>query len=89
MKVTTSKGHEYEAAWAHGPLRGTQQMMMELIDGRRLSEIAAEIEECSEIRTRKGEKAGEPETVYTGYTRLAAISGGSEEGRTLITLARE
>lgn len=89
MKVTTSKGKTYDAAWAFAPMRSTGQMMMEINDGRRLPEIAEEMDGCEEIRARRGEAEGEPETIYAGYTRLAGMTAGRTEGSMLITLERE
>ena len=54
-----------------------------------LPEIAEEMDGCEEIRVRRGEAEGEPETIYAGYTRLAGMTAGRTEGSMLITLERE
>ena len=52
MKIKTSKGHEYEAAYLGGPTQLGDLVMLQYADGRRLPEIAAENQSYASARRR-------------------------------------
>lgn len=84
MKIKTSKGHEYEAAYLGGPTQLGDLVMLQYADGRRLPEIAAEFDGLDWLE-RIDEDQGNKH--FAGYTRLNGISRNG--GNVLIELAKE
>lgn len=84
MKIKTSKGHEYEAAYLGGPTQLGDLVMLQYADGRRLPEIAAEFDGLDWLE-RIDENQGDKH--FAGYSRLNGISRNG--GNVLIELAKE
>ena len=84
MKITTSKGKTFDANWIWGPLRGTNQLMIDMKDGRRISEIAQDFEGVDRI-VKTDERRGVEES-YTGYTQLEGIVRENATGTVRITM---
>lgn len=85
MKLTTSKGKEYNVQWVDGPTITNGMVMIQLADDRRLPEIAAEfdgVERVERVSETQGNKTWE------GFTRLQRISVVGE-GRVLVALGKE
>ncbi len=76
MKLKTSRGNEYTIQWAAATERAGGMLMLMLLDGRKLSEIAAEFEGVERFE-RISEQQGDE--VYEGFTRLEAISRQGDE----------
>ena len=87
MKITTSKGKTLEINWMWGPLRVSGEVMLELNDGRNLSEIAADLEDCETIKKIDDQAAGKSE-LYEGYTVLRSINRNKETGAVQAALAK-
>lgn len=86
MKIRTDKGTEFTAGSVFAmKRRGTAQLMME-IQGVGIAQAAQALEGAETI-TMIGDTPG-VETVYTGYTRIAAMTR-TEDGHVRITIARE
>lgn len=71
MKLSTSKGFEYDVDWADGPTIVSNALIIQLRDERSLAVIAAEFEGAETIR-RESETEGDKE--WKGYTELLRIS---------------
>lgn len=70
MKVTTSSGKTYDAAFAEGPTMIAGTLMMRIRDGRTIGELAPEFEQLETIQ-RTDENQGDKQ--WTGYTKLIGI----------------
>lgn len=71
MQITTSKGKKLDVNWIWGPLRGTNQLMIDMTDDRTIREIAQDFEGVDKI-TKTDERRG-VEEVYSGYTEIVGI----------------
>lgn len=84
MKLTTSKGKDYQVEWIDGPTMTTGNVMLRMVDKRRLPEIAAEFDGLEWLK-RESENQGNKE--WKGYTSLQRIS---TDGNTVtIALGKE
>lgn len=89
MEIRTSKGGTFKASWIWGPMRESGQLMIELANDRKISEVAEDFEGCSEIRARRSDEKNAPWTLYEEYTRLISVTPGTKSGYVHLTLARE
>lgn len=71
MKLSTSKGFEYDVDWADGPTIVSNALIIQLKDERSLAKIAAEFENAETI-TRESETEGNKE--WHGYTELLRVA---------------
>lgn len=85
MKTTTSKGKTFDASTAFVLARDSNRLMMDVMDERALSEIAADFEG---VETLTQVDALHVEHVYHGYTVLAAISRNKSDGSVRLTLKK-
>lgn len=86
MLIETSKGKTFEGVWAYGPMRGSNELMIELRDDRLLSQVAADFEGCETIRVDNGRRS--PVMLYEGYTHLSAVDPGEDDGSYRLTLKK-
>lgn len=70
MNVTTSKGKIFDIDWMWGPVGIDDDLMLQMHDGRPLSEIAADFEGCDHFH-RESELEGNMD--WDGYTVLKSI----------------
>lgn len=70
MTVKTSKDKTFDVNWMWGPVGDDDELMLELVDDRLLSEIAADFEGVEKFE-RFSEAEGD--LVYEGYTELKSI----------------
>ena len=70
MKLTTSKGKEYDVLWAFGPTIKSGKVMFEMWDSRPLAQIASEFDG---LKWLKRESKNEGDATYEGYGVLASI----------------
>lgn len=70
MTVLTSKGKEFDISWMWGPVGYSKDVMLQMKDSRKLSEIAIDFEGC-ELYQRKDELEGD--MTFEGYVDLIAI----------------
>ncbi len=70
MKVTTSKGKTFDIRWMWGPVGRGKNVMLQLLDPRPLSQIAADFDGCQQF-LRISDTEGKME--FPGYTMLTAI----------------
>lgn len=76
MRIETSQNKTYTVSWIDTSITDQSKLLAQMVDERRLSEIAAEFDGLTEIR-RFDENQGDK--VYDGYTLLAGIQRmGSE-----------
>lgn len=87
MKIRTSKGNEYNINWIWGPLRGTNQVMIDMEDSRSASEIAKELEGCETIE-KTDENRGGVKEVYEGYTEVVSVIRERASGTVRVTLEK-
>lgn len=85
MKLTTSRNKEYDVIMIGGPTRTSGTVMMEMLDERRLPEIAAEFDGLDWMK-RESETEGNKE--YTGFSVLRSIQR-RQGGTVLLSFARE
>lgn len=67
MKITTSKGNEYDVLFIEGPSRITGHVVIMMPDSRSLSEICPEFDGLEWIRADDGRE-------WNGYTDVAVIA---------------
>ena len=85
MKLTTSKGNEYQVDWIDGPTFSTGEVLLQMKDDRRLPEIAAEFDGLDWLKREsenQGNKAWEGYSVLKMITRL-------DDGTVRMTLDKE
>ncbi|MBE5800057.1 MAG: hypothetical protein E7321_08935 [Clostridiales bacterium] len=85
MKTTTSKGQVFEASRALVSVRDSNRLMMDVMDARSISEVAADFEG---VETLTQEDAQHVEHAYRGFTELAAISRNDSDGSLRITMKK-
>ena len=68
-------------------MRTTGEVMIELTDDRKLSEIAADLEGCDTIKKLDDQPSGKSE-LYEGFTVLMAITRNKDTGAVQATLAK-
>ena len=85
MKTTTSKGQVFEASRALVSIRDSNRLMMDVMDMRKIGEIAPDFEG---VDTLTQEDAQHVEHSYRGYTELVAISRNESDGSVRITLKK-
>ena len=82
MKLTTSSGKTFDVSWIDGPTMTSGELVLQMEDSRKLSEIAADFEGLENLK-RESETQGNKE--WTGYTVLQNISR-RQDGTVLIFL---
>lgn len=87
MTITTSKGKTFDVNWIWGPLRGTNQVMIDLEDARKISEIAQDFEGCASIEKTDIKRDGVKE-IYDGYTELVSVVRERATGTVRVTLEK-
>ena len=85
MKTETSKGKTFEASTAFVSVRDSNRLMMDVMDMRAISEVAADFEG---VETLTQEDAQHVEHVFRGFTVLAAASRNKSDGSVRITLEK-
>lgn len=87
MTITTSKGKTLDVNWIWGPLRGTNQVMIDFADARKIGEIAQDFEGCETIEKTDAKREGVKE-VYAGYTELVSVIRERASGTVRVTLEK-
>lgn len=87
MKITLSTGKTFDVDYIWGPLRGTNQIMIEMTDERGLEETAQDFAGVARIERTDEKRTGVKET-YEGYTELAGMVRERQTGKTRITLEK-
>ena len=82
MKLTTSSGKTFDVNWIDGPTFTSGDVVLQMEDSRKLSEIAADFEGLENLK-RESETQGNKE--WNGYTVLQNISR-QQDGTVLIFL---
>lgn len=85
MKLTTSRNKEYEVDWVAGPTMASGTINLQIQDGRRLPEIAAEFDGLAWMRR---ESKNEGDKKYEGYSELVSIHR-MQNGAVLLAFAKE
>lgn len=85
MKTTTSKGKTFEASPALVSVRDKSRLMLDVMDERPLSQVAADFEGLETLTQRDTQDV---EHVYRGYTEVAAASRNESDGSLRITLKK-
>lgn len=85
MTVKLSTGKTFDALWIGGPTIATKSVIMEIVDSRKVSEIAVDFEGVDHI-TAEDTAAGQS-YAFDGYSQLLGVvkSGGNVQ----ITLRKE
>lgn len=87
MKITLSTGKEFNVNYIWGPLRGTNQIMIDMPDERGIEEVAADFAGVLWIVKTEERRPGITET-YEGYTEIASVIRERATGTVRITLER-
>ena len=82
MKLTTSSGKTFDVNWIDGPTFTSGDVVLQMEDSRKLSEIAADFEGLENLK-RESETQGNKE--WNGYTVLQNMSR-QQDGTVLIFL---
>lgn len=82
MKIRTSKGNEHELTYAGKPGRDENRLIMEMVDGREMSAVAADFEELGTIADANGK------ILLDGVLRISAIQRLSD-GTYRVTMDKE
>ena len=87
MKITLSDGKAFDIRFIGALLRNSNQVVIELEDGRALSKIAANFEG---VKTITKTDSGNPniKEVYEGYTQLVSIHMNRAAGTVRLTLEK-
>lgn len=87
MTVTTSRGKTFPLRWMWGPVPPEGALMLEALDSRPLSEVAADFEGCERFH-RESEEEGDMD--FEGYTRLKGLHRpyATEPDAVLLTLVK-
>ena len=84
MKLTTSKGNDYQVDWIDGPTFTTGEVLLQMKDDRRLPEIAAEFDGLEWLK-RESENQGNKS--WEGYAVLQMITK-LDDGNVRIVLSK-
>ena len=84
MKLTTSKGNEYNVDFIDGPTIISGQVVLQMHDDRRLIEIAAEFDD---LKWLKRESEDQGNKLFEGYSYLQSITQ-TASGVVLLSLAK-
>lgn len=87
MKITLSTGKTFEVNYIWGPLRGTNQIMIDMPEGRGVEEVAADFAGVASIVKTDARRPGVEER-YEGYTEIASVIRERATGTVRITLER-
>ena len=85
MRTTTSRGKTFETSRAMVSVRDERILMMDVVDARSVSEVAADFDGVEKLTQ---EDAQHVEHVYKGYTLLTAISRNKSDDSKRITLEK-
>ncbi len=87
MKITTSKGKTFDILFISTGATFANRTLIELDDGRALSEVAADFEGLTTITKTDELRPGVSE-VYSGYTRLVSAQRNAETGTVRLMLEK-
>lgn len=85
MLTTTSKGKTFDASRALVSVRDSSRLMFDVVDARKIGEIAPDFEGVETLTQVDEQKV---EHAYRGYTELAAISRNKSDGSVRVTLEK-
>lgn len=85
MKLTTSRNKEYEADFAGGETFTSGEVVVQMKDERRLSEIAAEFDG---LEWMKAENHNDGDITFEGYQVLRSIMR-RKNGSVILTFGKE
>lgn len=86
MKLSTSKGIEYEVMWAGQSLTKSREMLIQMPEIRPLVDLITELDGIDWAKT--SGPAGQPDREYQGPMRLMSAAR-MDNGTVLITLEME
>lgn len=87
MTITTDKGKTVDVNYAWGPVRTTNELMIELTgDARPLSQICADFEG---VKTFERKDKDEGDMTFAGYTDLISASRDRSRGTVALALRME
>lgn len=87
MTLTTEKGKTFDVNYAWGPVRSTNELMIELAsDARPLSQICVDFEG---VQTFERKDKDEGDKTFTGYTELVSAVRDRNSGSVLLALRME
>lgn len=87
MQITTNSGKTFDINWMWATNRFGNRLMIELVDNRAFSQIAADFEGVDTI-TKTDSKHPNVKEVYEGYTKLVGMSKENYEGVIRLTLEK-
>lgn len=87
MKITTSKNKTFDIIFIGELMRDGNRIVIELVDNRKFSKIAADFEDVETITMTNSKKPNKKE-VYEGFTHLAGIQENKAAGTVRITLEK-
>lgn len=87
MTLDVGDGVVREIEFINAPSMAKNQVMIELMDDRPLSQIAADFEGREKL-VRRDNVREDIETVYSGFVRLTAIQRSGVSGAVRITLSK-
>lgn len=86
MTITTDKGKTVDVNYAWGPVRSTNELMIELAgDARPLSQICADFEG---VKTFERKDKDEGDMTFTGYTELVSAVRDRSSGSVLLVFRK-
>lgn len=87
MEITLSTGKRFDVNYIWGPMRGTDQIMIDMPEARGVAEVAADFEGVASITKTDPRRPGVTET-YAGYSEIASIVRERATGTVRITLEK-
>ena len=87
MTITLNNGKAFAINFICVPLRNGNRVLIDLDDGRTLSEIAADFEGAQTI-TKTASNNPNVKEVFEGFTKLVGIQRNAEAGTVRLTLER-
>lgn len=89
MKIKTSRGNTFEVVFIGAMLRNGNRLLMEMVDDRAFSDIAADFDGLETI-TKTNAELPDVNEVYEGFTRLVSITRDTgRSGVVRLTLERD
>lgn len=86
--ITTSRGKTHPINWMMVLASKKNQLVIDLTDERKLSEIAADFEGCETIKRTDDATGGAAYEMFEGFSRLVAMRRSDTDESVRITLAR-
>ncbi len=87
MTITTDSGKTFDINWIGATNRFGNKLMIEMVDDRALSQIAADFEGVGTI-TKTDSKKPDVEEVYKGFSKLVGMSKENFDGVIRLTLEK-